>query len=145
MSKILSLQVVKFPIWLFQNNKMGHRINKWLFQNNKTGQRINKWWPHFNKMGTPENTKCISYFVFVFPICIWCLYLIFVFVICIRYLWLQKLGIHIDLLQWQSCGCGQLKLGFCQNSCCNSQHRLSLNICVFINMFKNIYQGSFYC
>ena len=57
MSKILSLQVVKFPIWLFQNNKMGHRINKWLFQNNKMGHRINKWWPHFNKMGTPENTK----------------------------------------------------------------------------------------
>ena len=57
MSKILSLQVVKFPIWLFQNNKMGHRINKWLFQNNKMGHRINKWWPHFNKMGTSENTK----------------------------------------------------------------------------------------
>ena len=34
MSKILSPQDVKFPIWLFQNNKMGH----W----------INKWWPHFN-------------------------------------------------------------------------------------------------
>ena len=57
MYKILSPQDVKFPIWLFQNNKMGHRINKWLFQNNKTGHRINKWWPHFNKMGTPENTK----------------------------------------------------------------------------------------
>ena len=28
---------------MFQNNKMGHRINKWLFQNNKTG--------------TPENTN----------------------------------------------------------------------------------------
>ena len=57
MSTILSPQDVKFSIWLFQNNKTGHQINKWLFQNNKTGHRINKWWPHFNKMGTSENTK----------------------------------------------------------------------------------------
>ena len=40
MSKILSPQIVKFPIWLFQNNKMGHRVNKW--------------WPHFHKMGAPK-------------------------------------------------------------------------------------------
>ena len=48
MSKILSPQEVKCPIWLFQNNKTGHRINKW--------------WPHFNKKGTRKyKMGCANY------------------------------------------------------------------------------------
>ena len=53
----MSSQCVKYPIWLIQNNKVGHRINKWWTHINKMGHRINKWWSHFNKMGQAESTK----------------------------------------------------------------------------------------
>ena len=75
------------------------------------------------------NCNCILHLVFIFGVCVWYFYLVFGFL----YLWLQNFGIDIDLLRWPSCGCGQLKLGFC-----NSQHHLPFKICAeFFNHKKH--------